>query len=110
MNTQPLSKLKKIHSKISLFIRRGLPTSHFVCRDKNNFNTTTTEIKNEIPNTNILLQSLIWNKIPNPNYLIKKTDFDAKSTEIRNKIPSATNLVKETDFRGKIAEIIEVPR
>ena len=48
-------------------------------------------MENKIHN-NISLQTLIWNKMPNPNSLIQKTDFDAKTAEIGNKIPGASNL------------------
>ena len=68
-----------------------------------------------------------WNlekKIPNTSNLVKKSDYNAKFSElegkipsisglattsaltaVENKIPSVTNLVKKTDYQTKIIEI-----
>ena len=37
--------------------------------------------------------------------MVKKTDFNAKVTEIEGKIPDVSNLVKKTDFNTKVTEI-----
>ena len=39
------------------------------------------------------------------NDVIKKTDYNAKITEIENKIPDISGLVKKTDYNTKITEI-----
>ena len=39
------------------------------------------------------------------NDVIKKTDYNAKITEIENKLPDISGLVKKTDYNTKITEI-----
>ena len=39
------------------------------------------------------------------NDVVKKTDYNAKITEIENKIPDISGLVKKTDYNTKITEI-----
>ena len=80
-------------------------------------------LKNDSPATKSELVA-VENKILDANSVIKKTDLNAKITEIENKIPSITSLatnsalipvkneipdvsslIKKTDYNTKISEI-----
>ena len=45
------------------------------------------------------------NKIPDNPGLVRKTDFDKKSTGTENKIPVTTGLLTKTNFNAKVTEI-----
>ena len=80
-------------------------------------------LKNDSPATKSELVAA-ENKIPDANSLVKKTDLNAKITEIENKIPAIaglasnsalfavkneipdfSSLIKKTDYNTKISEI-----
>ena len=76
---------------------------------KTDFKTKVTEIECKIPiitglATNSEL-SAVENKIPNITSLVKKTDFNIKTTEIEGKIPGVSSLVKKTDFDTKLKTV-----
>ena len=76
---------------------------------KNILNTKINEFKNEIPSiSNLATTSALTsveNKIPSISNLVKKTDYNAKASDIEKKITNhittTANLVKKTDFHNK---------
>ena len=80
---------------------------------KNIINTKINEVKNEIPSiSNLATTSALTsveNKIPSVSNLVKKTDYNAKVSDIEKKITdhitTAANLVKKTDFDNKLSSL-----
>ena len=70
---------------------------------KTNYNTDTTEVEKKIPYvTDFAKFTELGNKIPHISTLATKTGL----TTVENKIPSVSNLVKKkTDYNAKISEI-----
>ena len=93
-----INKMEKKEPDISSLVKK-----------KTDFKTKVTEIECKIPiitglATNSEL-SAVENKIPNITSLVKKTDFNIKTTEIEGKIPGVSSLVKKTDFDTKLKTV-----
>ena len=75
---------------------------------KTDYNSKITEIENKIPDINGLATktalTTVENKIPSINNLATETAL----TTVENKIPSISGLVKKTDYNAKITDIENV--
>ena len=82
--------LKTKYDTDKLEIETKIPNTSDLVKKETDYNTKITEIEGKIPDVSSLATktelTIVENKIPNINNLVKKTDYDTKITEIEKKI------------------------